>query len=198
MKLGVLLTAIVVALVMCVSAYGDTNTTLNNIASHLSGHSVTVQGYLDDRQWVALLDSKGDTAGDVTAFTVPGTPVIYLGPRVYAEVIGLADGENMGAFLSSEGILTLAHEAAHQAGITDEGAADCKALSEIKQTAIQFGIPAKIRHTYIGHKRIRIGRKHIRIPVLKHKTVLNPFLSKLQKDAMRWHVSRGPTYQGSC
>jgi hypothetical protein len=104
---------------------------------------------------------------------------------------------------ASSALLTLAHEAVHQRGVTDEGVTDCTALPLVPGLATKFfGIPATVEQTVTATKTIvvRIGKrsKRVRVSYAKTKSVPNPYLTKLEADAVRWHRLGGPAYQGNC
>lgn len=160
---------------------------LDAAASSIAGHPVTVWCELDWSAWLQMSQGQPDAQG----FTRIGTPIVYVDPEVCVELHALLNGEDVGAYFAAEGLLTLAHESVHQRGITSESAADCTALSLVKSLAVKdLNVPAKVRQTYLR----RVRRRWVR----KHRLVTNPWLSRLYKDAARWHEAKPAAYQGGC
>lgn len=184
---------VVLALVLASGAHAQNvpDPRLDAAASSIAGHPVTVWCELDWASWLQMSQGQPDAQG----FTRIGTPVVYVDPEVCVELHALLNGEDVGTYFAAEGLLTLAHESVHQRGITSESVADCTALTLVKSLAVKtFGIAAKVRQTYS----VRVKRKGRFVRVRKHRLVTNPWLTRLYKDAVRWHKAKPAVYQGGC
>lgn len=193
-----LIAAVVVTLAIAPAAAAANypSPVLDAAASAVAGKPVTVWCEMDPSAWATMIPAG---VSEVDGFThVGGEPVLYLSPQVCMELHAILDRDNVGTFFAAQGIEALAHEAVHQRGITDEGETDCAALTQVVTVAERLGITATVRKSFIGYAKRLIAGRHVRVPVLKSRTLPNPFLTGLQVDARRWHEARPPAYQGSC
>ncbi|MDE2098614.1 MAG: hypothetical protein KGL39_15275 [Patescibacteria group bacterium] len=171
--------------------------TLDTAASYVAGHAVTVWCETDWAAWLSMEQQNG--VSEAGGFTHIGTPVVYVAPDVCEELHALIDRRDVGSFFAADAVLTLAHEAVHQRGVADEGAADCAALSLVKDVATTFfGIPKTVPQRYIELATRRVAGKRVRVPTLKTRQIINPYLVQLQQDAQLWHDAKPAAYRGSC
>jgi hypothetical protein len=175
------------------AAYQDT--TLNNVASKIAGHPVSVACYASGHEWVQAEDSAfPGQSFEADGFTFIGrTPaVIYLAPRVCDTLEADLHGNPAGDYWNGLAIKVLLHESSHQAGIADEAGAECNALSLLKSYAPTFGYPLTVKTTTY----VRVGKTLTYKRVVK--TVPNPALSRLAHRAEFWHKALPANYQGNC
>ena len=176
---------------------------LDSAASDVAGHPVTVECVFAASLWLSEVGSSVD-GSFIDGFTTPGAETtIHLGPAPCDALYGLTTGDDVGAVEAARGLLTLAHEAVHQRGVTDEGVTDCTALPLVPGLATKvFGIPATVVQTVTATRTIvgRIGKrsKRVRVSYVKTVGVPNPYLAALAADAERWHRLHLAAYQGTC
>jgi hypothetical protein len=173
------------------AAYQDG--TLNNVASKIAGHPVTVACYSGTHEWATAEDAAQYTF-ETDGFTYIGrTPaVIYLSPRVCDTLEADLHGLPAGDYWNGLAIKVLLHESSHQAGIADEAGAECNALSLLKAYAPTFGYSLTVKTTTY----VRVGKTLTYKRVVK--TVPNPALSRLAHWAEFWHRALPANYQGNC
>lgn len=174
------------------AAYQDQR--LNAVASAVAGHPVTVSCAASAHEWSQFEDAAGYTF-ETDGFTYIGrTPsVIYLAPRICDTLVAdeHAGPTAVGDFWNGLAIKVILHEASHQAGISDEGAADCNALSLVKQYAPSFGYSKTV--TSVSYRKLANGT-YKRVV----RTVPNPALARLYSWASFWHRALPANYQGTC
>lgn len=206
MKALALISAVVVLALSCagtaVSA-NNPNPRLDAAASFVAGHPVTVWC---ETSWASWLQMTGGVS-DASGFTNPSqSSVVYVDPQVcltFEMILAGSNVEDVGGSYTSQALLTLAHEAEHQKGLTDEGQTDCAALPLVPTLATQFfGVPKTITQTVTAYRTIsvRVGKAKRRIRESYTKTVSapNPYVTQLATDAEGWHKLKPPAYQGSC
>jgi hypothetical protein len=118
--------------------------------------------------------------------------IVHLAPEICAtlEADFRYGPTGVGTLMNGRAIKVLLHEASHQAGVDDEGQADCLALSLVKQYAPSFGYARTVvKTTYV-----RQGTLYRRVT----KTVPNPAIAAVYAAALAWHRLLPKNYQGDC
>ena len=188
--------AVLLALVLAAGA-SAAGQSLDQVASGIAGHSVTVDCVGDWTAWQGLLAQYRplEPAGaEVEAFTPLPAPEIFLGPTVCPLLLQVQAGPPFPyAYLAGRALLALAHEAVHQRGVLDEGVTDCTALGLVRATALALGVPATIRQRF----RVRV-RHHRHRWLVRYRTLPNPWLAGAVAGAQAWHRLKPPAYQGGC
>lgn len=170
-----------------------TDSTLNDVATKIAGHPVTVSCASGVTEWAATTKNAGYTF-DVDGFTyVGGAPILYLAPRIcdVLEADLHVGPTKTGDWFNGLAIKVLLHEASHQAGLADEHAAECNALALLKTYAPRFGYTPTI--TRVSYVKVRDGH-YKRVT----KVVPNPALASLQAAAEFWHRSLPAPYSAAC
>lgn len=181
---------------------------LDAAASEVAGKPVPVWCENSWADWIHFGDSVSQDWTWVSGFTVPSAgPTVYVNPRQCETLHALLNGENVGTYYAASALLTLAHESVHQRGVLNEGETDCTALPLVPGLAVsRFGIASMVSQSYTATtvrrfvRKVRGKRVVIRVVqrVVRWRTVKNPYLDRLAADALRWHRSKPPEYQGNC
>lgn len=201
MRLRLLLVALVVfAGSASARAANQPNALFDRVATAAAGKPTAVHCENSWDVWVA------NGLGDVNGVVFHGYDVAFISPRQCETLWALAWGENVGSYYAASALLTLLHEAMHIRGVVDEGEADCLALPLVGPTAVAFGVPetVTVEQQQRGTRTVtrRVGKRILRFTVptvtLVQVSVPNPYLARIVSDAMRWHRSKPPEYQGGC
>jgi hypothetical protein len=171
-----------------------TDQALNDVATKIAGHPVSVSCASSGHEWVTYEDSAFPGQNfEADGFTFIGrTPsVIYLAPRICDTLEADLHGNPAGDYWNGLAIKVLLHESSHQAGIADEHAAECNALSLLKTYAPIFGYPAKV--SQVSYVKVRDG--HFKRVT---KQVANPALKRLAFYAEFWHRALPAPYSAAC
>jgi hypothetical protein len=189
-------------------AGNDSDARLDAVATEVAGAPVAVWCETHWSSWILTgVDLFGEDWSFLRGFTIIGRPTVYISPADCETLHALLDGESVGTYHAAIAIHVLAHEAMHQRGITNEGEADCAALPLVPELAVRhFGIPttvpaartvsvSRVVSRLVNGKRVRITVRTGRIVQVQVK---NPYLERLATDALRWHRSAPPEYQGNC
>lgn len=195
-----LLVAILAALTLAATATAENlpNPLFDTVASEVAGKPVAVWCESSWDDWVAI------GAGAANGFTYPDTATVFLSPRQCETLWALSMKDDVGSFYAASALLTLAHEAIHQRGVTDEGEADCLALPLLQAIAItHFGASLTVAqsYTYTTSRLVSVSKKkRVRVSSTKvgSRQVPNPWLARIETDALRWHQSKPAEYQGTC
>lgn len=142
------------------------NKRLTPAASFVSGKPVVV--YCANTQAaLEALAASADTVPDLQGLATVGGDAIYLSPLTCAYLDAWLNGRNVKNQYGVAGsMLTLAHEAEHTHGVSDETDTDCAALYAMPQMVVKF------------------------FPLLKRES-----LHDLMFDAWRGHSTKPPQYQ---
>jgi len=190
---ALLFSALVWAAIFVASAKAAyTDPTLNDVASKIAGHPVTVSCATGTHEWASFEDTAKYTF-ETDGFTYIGRQpaVIYLAPRICDTLEADLHGNPAGDYWNGLAIKVLLHESSHQAGIADEAGAECNALSLLRTYAPTFGYKPTVHQvTYVKVTKTTYKRVV--------KTVPNPALSKLANWAEFWHRQLPANYQGTC
>lgn len=167
---------------------------LNAVASAVAGHPVVASCATSTHEWASFEDKAGYTF-EVDGFTFIGREsVIYLAPRICDTLMAdLTEGPaSVGPFWLGLAIKVILHESTHQAGVVDEGATDCLALSLVKSYAVStFKVAATITKVVYTKTASGLYRRTVH-------TVPNPLLASIYASALRWHRLLPAEYQGGC
>jgi hypothetical protein len=176
-------------------------------ASAIAGHSTHVWCESSWADWVHAGDEYGEDWANVFGFTAQVTTTVYLNPDVCFSLHVLLSGGDVGTVNASMALLTLAHEASHQAGYWDEGEAECHALPKVEALAVgYFGVRAKALKPYTATKKRRVGIRinghtvirTLTAKVIRYRQVRNPWLTRLNADMMAWHNTAPAEYRTFC
>lgn len=183
------------------------NPVFDQIASEVAGKPVSVYCETDWFVWIKAFESIGVNGGGINGFTNLSTPTVFVSPRQCETLWALHARENVGTYYAASAVFTLAHEAVHQRGITDEGVTDCTAMPLVAGIAVRyFGIAEFVTQTYLVPKTIKrtvvVGKKKktITVRTMEQATrqVPNPWFEQFKADTLRWHKAKPAEYQGSC
>lgn len=183
---------------------------LDAIASRVAGRPVTVQCESSQTDWnvtIAAIEGSPSRAGGYVRGV--DSSVVYLSPT---ECLPLhralsAGYRRAGIYPLTSAIFTLAHEAVHLRGITDEGVTECTALPLVTELAVgHFGVPRTVTQTSTRivqkwvERRVQGTSKRIRVAVAvtTRTRVPNPDLALIQETAVELHRGRSAEYQGDC
>jgi hypothetical protein len=178
--------AVVVALALPVSATAGNapHSTLDNAASFVAGKPVSVYCEYSWSAWLKFFADRGRDGSTVNGYTNINSPVVYVSPAVCETLHGLIGQRDIGAYHAALALLTLAHEAQHQRGVLDEGAADCAALAQVGALAVSyFGIPATVQT-----QRIVVTQEQRVVTVDEQRVV--PTSKRVRRNG-KWVVVRG-------
>lgn len=169
-----------------------TDPTLNDVASAIAGHPVSVTCATGAHEWASFEDTAKYTF-ETDGFTYIGrTPsVIYLAPRICDTLEADLHGNDAGPYWNGLAIKVLLHESSHQAGLADEAAAECNALALLPKYAPRFGYPLRVVQTTYVHVTKTTYKRVV-------KSVANPAYAKLRAYAEFWHRALPANYQGTC
>jgi len=183
------------------------NSHFDTAAAAISGHPTHVWCESSWSDWVHVGDEIGDDWGNVFGVTAPDTTSVFVNPDVCFSLHLLLAGADVGTVRAAQALLTLAHESEHQAGLWDEGQAECAALPKVEDLAVgYFGIQAMVMRPYtaIAKKKVgvRVGKhtviRSVTMKVIKYRNVRNPWLTRLVGDAQAWHDSAPSQYRTYC
>jgi len=186
----------------------------NSAASAIAGHSVAV--YCEDSwgEWVDVTRAFGYPSGDgLYGFTFqPGITdpfgnfnAIYLNPQsCYALHVFDYNGWGSNRAVTDAGISVLAyafialtHEAQHQAGVTDEGQAQCNAITMLTQgnalTSI-YGISPRISTWRYVLKHTKHSVRIVKV----RQMVTNPIYTEMLSWINGIHSDDPPEYKTVC
>ena len=199
--------ALAVAAAPVATASDWSNNKLDTAATAIAGHSVHVWCEGSWSEWIHTGDSVDQAWDGVYGFTILDDPVVYMNPDVCFDLHLLLSGADVGTLHAALALLTLAHEASHQAGFEDEGEAECHALPLVDDLAVgYFGIKARVMRPYtaIAHKKVGVrvnGHTVLRTvttKTIKYKNVWNPWLTRMKADAKLWHSVLPAEYRAYC
>src|SRR5215471_4079533 len=203
----VLVVAAVTAGAATASSRGNWNLDrINQVASSIAGHPVGVYCEDSNAEWVDVSRAFGGTGDGLMGFTwgpnvtdpFGNVNAIYLNPQSCV-AFHIFDGEgwgtntaaaDAGVFWLADAIIALTHESQHQAGVTDEGVAQCNAITALRNGLITsaYGIPTKISQMTI--KKNRHG-KLVKVRVV----VANPVYYRLLSWINVIHSTDAPIYK---
>lgn len=201
---------VALALVLMVAAigaraqYGDVR--LDNVATSVAGHPVSVYCYHDASEWVGV-EYAHALPTEADGFTLVGREnIIYLAPRIcdtLEAMLAPAIHDAVGPYMAGLALKVLLHESTHQYGVLDEGAADCNALALLRQYAVSsFGYTETVTVKVPRARtiKVKVGKvtKKVRTTVLVSAVVPNPALDALSQWALTWHHALPANYQGGC
>jgi hypothetical protein len=163
----------------------------NAIASAAAGKPVQAICTWDNEEWdrqVQTVTFGQQRGSGMAGYAYPGQATTWLSPSVCTALFETLNNGVLYAGLrpAAFALLTLLHEAAHLAGVVDEGEADCKALGQFKTYIDDIGVGATVRIRTI------VGTKYV------YRTVPNPTFSRLYQIAVVLHKQRPPAYLGGC
>jgi hypothetical protein len=208
---GVLVSTLVLAATVGPARAGNQpHPTLDAVASEVAGRPVTVRCENSEGEWTATVAAIAGSPPRAGGYVhgVDST-VVYLAP---SECLPLhhalsADYKRAGIYPLTSSLLTLAHEAVHLRGITDEGVAECTALPLVPELAVKyFGVPRSVTQTSKRivqkwvYRRVKGKRTRVRVSVAVKTSVQipNPDLGVIEETALELHRGRSAEYQGNC
>ena len=208
---GVVFSVLALAAAAAPARAGDQpHPTLDAAASEVAGRPVLVRCENSETEWTA------------TIAAIPGSPpraggyvhsvdssVVYLAP---SECLPLhhalnASYKRPGIYSLTSALLTLAHEAVHLRGITDEGVVECTALPLVPELAVKyFGVPRTVAKTSTRvvqkwvYRKVKGKRTRTRVSVVVKTSsqIPNPDLVVIEETALELHRGRSAAYQGNC
>jgi hypothetical protein len=191
-KLATAFAVAATALAATASASNAPDARLDQLATKVAGHPVSVWCESSWQDWVdveRLLPGSPDLYG----FTIPThSNVVYLQPTV-CETLHVLLANNYydtGDYWTAIAIHTLVHESLHQKGFADEGATDCAALALDPSVDAQF-----VPETYTSSKWVRMKKRLVRRKV----TAANPDFARLVSWQHWFHNNAfPPEYRGGC
>jgi hypothetical protein len=199
--------AVAVAAVPVASADNWSESKLDTAATTIAGHPTQVWCEDSWSAWIHLGDSVEQNWDGLYGFTFMDDPVVYINPDQCLQLHLLLAGGDVGTANASMALLTLAHEASHQAGYADEGDAECHALPLLDDLAVgYFGVPATASVPYTASVKKKVGVRvnghtvvrTVTTKTVKYKRVRNPWLTRLERDAQIWHDIAPAEYRTKC
>lgn len=180
------------------------DTRLDQAASGIAGHSVNVWCEDTWSAWIHTGDYYNEDWSFLNGFTFSVGNTIYVSPRQCETLHALLNfGPAVGNYYAASAILTLAHEARHQAGDTDEGVTDCNALPLVEPLATTFfKYPKTEVESYTARvmKTVRVKgvTRRVATTVVRTRVIPARALADLKTMAYAWHKAKPAAYQGSC
>ena len=132
--------AIILLAAVVESANAETrrNERLAGIVAAVAGRAVDVSCETSRGAWVGEL-TEGKMAADAVAYYDPNLDVIRFGPLICNDLLKRGRGVSLRLV---RGLFIAAHEAAHAAGVEDEGSANCWGVYWVQELARRFaGVP---------------------------------------------------------
>jgi hypothetical protein len=174
------------------SASNAPDARLDQIATTVAGHPVSVWCETSWQDWVDVERQLPDSP-DLYGFTSPSrSNVIFVQPTVCETLHVLLDNSyyDTGDYWTAIALHTLVHESLHQRGISDEGATDCAALSIDPSVDSAF-----VSKTYTYTRWVRVRNR-----VVKRKiTAANPDFTRVIAWQHWFHNNAfPPQYRGGC
>ena len=183
------------------------NPVFDQVATEVAGKPVSVFCETDWYPWIKFFEEDGINGGGINGFTSLASPIVFVSPRQCETLWALQSGASVGTYYAASAVFTVAHEAVHQRGITDEGVTDCTALPLVPGLVVKyFGISELVSERYLAPKTIKrvvkVGKQKktvtVRTMVEATRQVPNPWLGDFERDVVRWHKAKPAEYQGNC
>jgi hypothetical protein len=209
MKYVGIVTAVIAALVLAGTATAGnwSDSRLNTAATAVAGHPINVWCEASWSDWVHTGDEFGTDFGLVWGLTAPTTTTVFVNPDVCFSLHLLLSGADVGTVNAAQALLTLAHEASHQAGYWEEADAECHALTKTEDLAVgYFNIRAMVMKPYTAIAKRNVGVRvnghtvirSVTTKVIRYHNVRNPWLTRLAGDVQAWHNATPAEYRTAC